>query len=53
LITDSVDKDEYLLIIRGIIINKFNSSPSHLVNQEEDEIATNEPVISSSKNINS
>lgn len=51
LITDSVEIGLYLLIIRGIIINKFSSKPTHLVNHDAEEAAVTVPVISNMINI--
>ena len=51
LIDASVELELNCLIIRGIIIIKFNSNPTHLINQEEEEIEIIVPVISSRINI--
>jgi len=45
LIEDSVELELNCLIIRGIIIIKFSSSPIHLINQEEAVIAIKVPEI--------
>lgn len=51
LIDASVELELNLLIIRGIIIIRFNSSPSQLINQDDEEIAIIVPNISKKINV--
>lgn len=51
LIEDSVDLELNCLIIRGIIIIKFNSRPIHLINQEDEEDAIIVPAINKKINV--